>query len=154
MSVPEDILRKYKRAGKIARETRVEIEGFVREGMPVIEICEKVVGLGHKLCMTTNFSLPLKKIEALVDTCGQNLEYITASLHLSQISSIDEFVEKAIAFESIKNRETDFHVNSVVLEDNFEQLREIEEKLSKANVDFKYQIMKIRGKYAWVLTPT
>ena len=48
MSVPEDILRKYKRAGKIARETRIEMEGFVREGMPVIEICEKAENLVRK----------------------------------------------------------------------------------------------------------
>jgi len=111
------------------------------------EICEKVVGLGHKLCMTTNFSLPLNKLEALVDTCGESLDYITASLHLAQIDSIDEFIEKATAFQSIKNHITDFTVHSVVMEENFEELREIEERLSGAEVDFRYQIMKIRGEY-------
>jgi len=110
------------------------------------EICEKVVGLGHKLCMTTNLSLPLEKLARFIEICGDRLDYVTASMHLSQIG-IDEFVEKAIAFDSIKDPKTNFAVNSVVMEDNFEQLRAIEERLANRNVDFKYQIMKIRGKY-------
>lgn len=35
----------YVRAGKIAREVRKEVKSFLREGMPVIEVCEKVEGL-------------------------------------------------------------------------------------------------------------
>jgi len=110
------------------------------------EICEKVVGVGHKLCMTTNLSLPVEKLARFIEICGDRLDYVTASMHLSQVG-IDEFVEKAIAFNSRKNPATNFTVNSVVMEDNFDQLRAIEESLSSRNVDFKYQIMKIRGKY-------
>ncbi len=45
MSVPEEDLQKYQRAGKIAREVREEIQRTVREGMPIIDICEKVEGM-------------------------------------------------------------------------------------------------------------
>jgi len=36
-----DALRKFRLSGKILRETREEMKRFVREGMPIIEICEK-----------------------------------------------------------------------------------------------------------------
>jgi methionyl aminopeptidase len=45
MSVPEDELQKFQQAGKIAREVRTEIRKTVKEGMPIIDICEKVEGL-------------------------------------------------------------------------------------------------------------
>ena len=111
-----------------------------------LEICEKVICLGHKLCITTNLSLPLEKLVRFIEICGDGLDYVTASMHLSQIR-IDEFIDKAIAFNSEKKPGTDFTVNSVIMKDNFEQLREIEERFASRNVDFKYQIMKIGGEY-------
>lgn len=45
MSLPEDILEKYRRAGKIAREVREDMKQSVREGAPIIEMCEKAEGL-------------------------------------------------------------------------------------------------------------
>ena len=42
MGIPEEDLQKYQLAGKIAREVREEITRIVREGMPIINICEKV----------------------------------------------------------------------------------------------------------------
>ena len=42
MGIPEEDLQKYQLAGKIAREVRKEIKRTVREGMPIIDICEKV----------------------------------------------------------------------------------------------------------------
>jgi len=45
MAVPPEDLQKYQRAGKIAREVREEIKKFVKEGMLIIDICEKVEGL-------------------------------------------------------------------------------------------------------------
>jgi methionyl aminopeptidase len=41
MSLPKDVLKKYRDAGKIAREVRQEMRHFVREGMPAIEVCEQ-----------------------------------------------------------------------------------------------------------------
>ena len=45
MAVPEEDLQKYQQAGKIAREIRTEIKKTVKEGMPIIDICEKVEGM-------------------------------------------------------------------------------------------------------------
>jgi len=44
----KDALEKFRRSGRILRETREEIKGFVREGMPIIDICEKAEGLIRK----------------------------------------------------------------------------------------------------------
>jgi len=61
MSVPEEDLQKYQCAGKIAREVREEIQRTVREGMPIIDICEKVEGMtrekGGKPAFPCNVSI-------------------------------------------------------------------------------------------------
>jgi len=41
MAVSNEVLLKYRRAGKIAAEVREYMRQNVREGMPIIEICEK-----------------------------------------------------------------------------------------------------------------
>jgi len=48
MAIPEEVFQKYQRAGKIAREVREEMRGTVREGMPIIDLCEKVESLIRK----------------------------------------------------------------------------------------------------------
>jgi len=45
MSLPDDVLEKYRRAGKIAREVREDMMQFVREGVPMIDVCERAEGL-------------------------------------------------------------------------------------------------------------
>jgi len=61
MSLPNDILKKYQHAGKIAREVREEMKHFVREEMPLIEICEKaedlIRGKGGKPAFPCNVSV-------------------------------------------------------------------------------------------------
>jgi len=44
----EDALAKLRVSGRILRETREEIRGFVRENMPIIEVCEKAESLIKK----------------------------------------------------------------------------------------------------------
>ena len=44
----KDALKKFERAGRILRETREEMRRFVRENMPVIEVCEKAESLIRK----------------------------------------------------------------------------------------------------------
>jgi len=41
----QEELAKFKLSGKILRETREEMKGFVHENMPIIEVCEKAEGL-------------------------------------------------------------------------------------------------------------
>lgn len=48
MDYKQQGLAEYKQAGKIAREVRNDAKNFVREGMPIIEVCEKVEGLVRK----------------------------------------------------------------------------------------------------------
>jgi methionyl aminopeptidase len=43
-----EALEKFRLSGKILRETREEMKDFVREGMPIIEICEKAEALIRK----------------------------------------------------------------------------------------------------------
>src|SRR5512136_2337733 len=38
----EEVLEKFRLSGRILRETREEMRSFVRENMPIIEVCEKV----------------------------------------------------------------------------------------------------------------
>jgi len=48
MTTPEEVLQKYRKAGKIAAEVRKETRSFVREGMPIIDLCEKVESMIRK----------------------------------------------------------------------------------------------------------
>ena len=61
MVVPEEELQKYQCAGKIAREVREEIQKTVKEGMSIIDVCEKVEGLtrekGGKPAFPCNVSI-------------------------------------------------------------------------------------------------
>jgi len=45
MAIPEEVFQKHQLAGKIAREVREEMKKTVREGMPVIDLCEKAESL-------------------------------------------------------------------------------------------------------------
>jgi len=57
----EEALEKFRLSGKILRETREEIKSFVREGMPIIEVCEKAERLirakGGKPAFPCNVSI-------------------------------------------------------------------------------------------------
>jgi methionyl aminopeptidase len=57
----EDVLEKFKLSGKILRESREEIRKFVREDMPIIEVCEKAESLirekGGKPAFPCNVSI-------------------------------------------------------------------------------------------------
>jgi methionyl aminopeptidase len=48
MAIPEEVLQKHQRSGKIAREVREEMRRTVREGMPIFDICEKAESLIRK----------------------------------------------------------------------------------------------------------
>ena len=111
------------------------------------EMCEKLVSNGHKLCTTTNFSLPFGQFQRLIDICGEKLVFLTASLHPSQLRSVDEFIDKAVEFNLKKSASTYFKVTSVVIEDDFENLKAIEQLLTERGVFFQYQVLKIGNKY-------
>jgi organic radical activating enzyme len=111
------------------------------------EVCEKLISSRHEICTTTNFSLPYNQFQKLIDMCGEKLISLSASLHMSQLKSVDEFIDKAVAFNSKKSASTSFTVTSVLVEEDFENLRAIEQRLAERGVTFEYQVLKKGGKY-------
>jgi len=61
MTYDEEALQKFRLSGKILRETREEMRGYVRENMPIIDVCEKSESLirakGGKPAFPTNVSI-------------------------------------------------------------------------------------------------
>ena len=57
----EEALQKFRLSGKILRETREEMRNYVKENMPIIEVCEKtealIRGKGGKPAFPTNVSI-------------------------------------------------------------------------------------------------
>jgi len=57
----DEAIEKFRLSGKILRETREEIKRFVKEGMPIIEVCEKAEKLirekGGKPAFPCNVSI-------------------------------------------------------------------------------------------------
>ncbi len=57
----QEALEKFRLSGKILRETREEMRNYVKENMPIIEVCEKSEGLirakGGKPAFPTNVSI-------------------------------------------------------------------------------------------------
>lgn len=60
-SFDEEAIEKFKVSGKILRETREEMKNYVREGMPIIKVCEKAESLirekGGKPAFPCNVSI-------------------------------------------------------------------------------------------------
>jgi len=48
MTIPKEIIQKHQQAGKIAKEVREEMKKTVREGIPIIDLCEKAESLIRK----------------------------------------------------------------------------------------------------------
>ncbi len=44
----KEAIEKFRLSGRILRETREELRGFVRENMPIIQVCEKAEALIHE----------------------------------------------------------------------------------------------------------
>lgn len=105
------------------------------------DICQEIVNSGHKLGLTTNFSPPLEKLQQLIDICGDRLELFAASLHLNQIRNLDDFIDKAVEFNERKNSATRFIVRSLVIEEYFPTLQNIERHLKSKGVSFGLQAL-------------
>lgn len=109
------------------------------------EVAEIISENNHDIFLITNFSFTLDYYKKLVDICGNSLKKINASLHLSQIKSIETFIEKTIEFNQYKSSKTDFSVVSVLTNENFEILKEIKERLKKHNIKMSFQRLRIKG---------
>ncbi len=112
-----------------------------------LEICRHIVSTEHTLSMTTNFSAPQAKLAEFLDIVGDRLDFVTASMHPGQIKNMDEFIDKAVWFQKAKPARTNFFVTTVLVEENFDSLCRIEQKLKEKGVTFKYQIQRVKGKH-------
>ena len=117
------------------------------------EMCDTITRLNHRVCTTTNFSLPFEKYAAFVEIAGERLAYLTASLHLEQVKSLDEFVEKAIHFQRLKPEAADFSVTSVCREEHLATLQNMAARFDREGVRFSLQHLKEEGKYSTYHNP-
>ena len=53
----EEAIEKFRLSGKILRESRGEIKSFVKENMPIIQVCEKAESLIREKGGQTCFSM-------------------------------------------------------------------------------------------------
>lgn len=111
------------------------------------ELVEIIAKHNHNLFLITNFSFPVETYKKLVDIMGNKLVKLNASLHLSQVNSIDSFIEKAIVFNNYKSQNTDFTVTSVISDENFEILKEIKLKLQKYKIKLNLQRCRTDSEY-------
>lgn len=111
------------------------------------DICAGIIKAGHRITTTTNLSLPIRVLERVIDTCGDRLDRVTASLHIDEVGSVDDFIERVVAFDARRNRATAFSVVTVLVQEHFEQLKEIERRLSEKGITLSYQPLRVGGKY-------
>ena len=61
MPYDKEEIEKFRLSGKILRETREEMRSYVKENMPILEVCEKAEGLirakGGKPAFPVNVSI-------------------------------------------------------------------------------------------------
>lgn len=111
------------------------------------ELAEIISKYNHKLFLITNFSFPIDTYKKLADIMGNKLVKFNASLHLSQVKSIDDFIEKTVEFNLYKSRKTDFSVTSVISDESFEILQEVKLKLKKHNIKMNLQRCRTDSEY-------
>lgn len=112
-----------------------------------LEICRWLVKSSHRVCTTTNFSAPERKLDEFITATGDSLEYVVASLHPSQVKDIDGYIEKARYFQSAKRPATKFTVTSVAVEENMDVLKYAASRLTEYGVRFEVAPLKNNGSY-------
>ncbi len=106
-----------------------------------IEVAGKLCRQGHQVALTTNFSMSKDKQKKLVEECGENLDFVTASLHLSQ-TDVESFTDRALHFQSVKHPATDFSVNTVMLPEKFNELQKLYDELTGRGITVNFQVQK------------
>lgn len=109
-----------------------------------IEIADRILNYNHSLDIGTNFSLQNEIFKNLID-CSEkdNQIKLFVSLHLSQINSIPEFIDKLVSLKEYGKEKISISVTSVLLEDKFELLKNIRMDLLKHNINMSFQCLKI-----------
>ncbi len=111
-----------------------------------LDICEAISSSRHTMCLATNFSSSREELKKIIDTCGEKLDFVTASLHLGQ-TDVEAFIEKSIWFNSMKHSDTQFAVTNVMTKENFDKLKQLRSTLEKQGIQLRFQIFKYKDRY-------
>ncbi|MCK7467675.1 MAG: radical SAM protein [Desulfosudis oleivorans] len=109
-----------------------------------MEVAKEIVSNGHRIKLITNFSLPVEKFKEIADIAGKNIN-IGASLHLTQVQSLDKFIDNAIEFNNYITKGAGFCVLAVLTDENFDILVKVREKLTENNVRMQFQCCKVNN---------
>jgi MoaA/NifB/PqqE/SkfB family radical SAM enzyme len=111
------------------------------------EIAQAAIKYKHNLHVGTNFSPSNELFKKLIDEAERkNQINLLVSLHLSQIESVDEFIEKVVSIKEYARGKVFIQISSVVTDENIMLLKDINEKLSLHNIPVMLQRLKINSK--------
>lgn len=132
---------------EIPRDFEITISG----GEPLTHkkffyLIEELKKLGFMVSIVSNFSYPIEEYKKIKDILGDNLSEILASLHLSQIKSLDDYLSKALEFNLYKGN-SNFKVASVLSNDNCSELKKVAEFAKNNNLNFELQHMRIKNSF-------
>jgi MoaA/NifB/PqqE/SkfB family radical SAM enzyme len=145
----ETIKNFIKILAKVRNKSLIKLIG----GEPVVypmfsKLAQRVVKSGHVLEIGTNFSLPNKNFEKICDLLRFDGQLkITASLHLSQVQSVDWFVDKVVSLKKYAGKKMMIDVVSVLTESNFLTLKDARERLLLNGINFRPIRCVVNGKY-------
>ncbi len=105
----------------------------------VVEVVKVIVETGNKFQICTNFSRNIEFFLDLIKATGENFYRMQISFHPSQIKDIDEFIDKTIAFNNAKNKDTKLIISAVLTEQDFEKIKYLDEKLNSYNLTLDLQ---------------
>ncbi len=110
------------------------------------EVAKKIVDLGNEIIVVTNMSFPAQSFKRLAEVAGNKLIRIHGSIHLAQIKDVGAYVDKLIQIKSLLPLNTEYRIMSIILDDNFELLNSIKEKLESNGVEFIMARLIEKGK--------
>lgn len=114
----------------------------------VFDVINCILKNEHNLNITTNFSFPLSTYQKIFDMNEKKCKiFLSLSLHLSQTTP-DKFLSKLKELDSIINKYDNcyYDVQSVVLENNLDDLKQIDKILnSEFGKNIHYQNLRENG---------
>jgi len=111
-----------------------------------IDLAHCIMKYKHNLHIGTNFSLPNELFCRLID-CSErdNQIRLIVSLHLSQVKSIPDFINKLVSLKEYGNNRITINVVSVLLEEKFDLLKNVRENLMRYGINMNFQRLKINS---------
>ena len=96
------------------------------------EMAEKIIEMGHKISATTNFSLPKKILEKFLNIAKGKISFWEITIHLTQIKNLDDLYDRLTWFKEQSGLDySDFQINCVLTEENFEEVIALREELKR-----------------------